>query len=88
MEQCALCWPYAVQLLGFPAMKSTRLCAQKTSLPCFMTEYHQPDLAWRLVRLVCQSQVRKTSLGNAEPRLPYSGQLGLLKGDKYSYGCT
>lgn len=29
MEQCALCWPYAVQLLGFPALKSTRLRAQK-----------------------------------------------------------
>lgn len=66
MEQCALCWPYAVQPLGFPALKSTRLRVQKTfmrlrcSLPCFMTEYHQPDLAQRL----CQSQVRKTSLGN------------------------
>lgn len=86
MEQSALCWPYVVQLLRFPAMKSTRLHTRKTfmrlrcRLPCFRTEYHQLVLAWR----PCQSQVRETSLGHAEPRLPYSGQLGLLKGDKCS----
>lgn len=32
MEQCALCWPCEVQLLSFPAMKSTRLLLDRGSI--------------------------------------------------------